>query len=85
MFPFNFEGPKTTHEDITFANGNAYVWGYTDAAAKFGSPVTIPNGFAFAWLEYVRTHASRMSVQGAFKVWCETGTLPDLDGHARVA
>ncbi|WP_275293503.1 hypothetical protein [Amycolatopsis sp. La24] len=78
--------PRDWEETITFANRNAYLWGFEDGCRRTGGqpPVPIPDGFAFAWLEYNRRNASsRMAIQDAFAVWCHTETLPGLSAMER--
>lgn len=78
---FAFGLPRDWEETITFANGNAYLWGFEDGCRRTGGqlPMPVPDGFAFAWLEYNRRNTgSRMAIQDAFAVWCHTETLPGL-------
>lgn len=54
--------------------------GASRAAVVAVSASPIPDGWALAYLEHVRratTH--RLSVQDAFQVWQQDGTLPGLD------
>lgn len=74
--PFTYASPDTHDETVSFSNANGYAWAYRDYAPN-AAPVR--DGWPFAWMEYVRRNASRMSIQDAFPVWQATGTLPGLD------
>lgn len=74
---FRYRFPANLDETVSFANAHAYEWAYRDYAPAPRVPV--PDGWAFAWLEYTRRNPSRMSIQEAFKTWQSTGTLPGLD------
>lgn len=77
--PFEFEAAKGEAESITFANGYAYEWAYLDTCRENGvDPKRVPDGWAFAWLEYTRRNPSRMAIREAFRTWRDTGTLPGL-------
>lgn len=79
--PFKYASPTSALEEtIAHANANAYLWGFSDACRKHGvTPTTVPDGWAFAWLEYTRRNTSRMAIQDAFTHWTDHGTLPGLD------
>jgi len=81
--PFRFASPAagSVDEAITFANATAYLWGYQDGCRRGGvNPERVPDGWPFAWLEYVRRHpGSRMEIREAFRLWCDTEMLPGLD------
>ncbi|GLZ37870.1 hypothetical protein [Actinokineospora sp. NBRC 105648] len=71
--------PTTNQEIISFANAVAYQWGYVDATrAAGGRSAPVPDGWAWAWLEYTRRNASRMAIQDAFSLWVDSATLPGL-------
>jgi hypothetical protein len=74
--PFRYEPPTTFEDTVSFANANAYGWGYRDFATD---PAPVRDGWPNAWMEYVRRNPSRMSIQDGFPVWQDTGTLPGLD------
>ncbi len=78
--PFTFASPRSRDEVITFANGHAYEWSYLDTCRELKvTPRRVPDGWAFAWLEYTRratTH--RMAIREAFRMWRDTGMLPGL-------
>lgn len=67
--PFRYRLPCNLDETASFADAHAY--------AQNREPV--PDGWTFAWLEYVRRNPSPMAIQEAFKVWQHTGALPGLD------
>lgn len=77
---FVFACPMDWDESVSFANGNGYVWGYQDACRTADVPTGhIPDGFAYAWLEYTRRNRStRMAIREAFAAWCQNETLPGL-------
>jgi hypothetical protein len=79
--PFRYAGPGTHGENVAFANASAYEWSYYDTCREQGvTPLTVPDGWAFAWTEYVRRNASsRMAIREAFRQWRDYGTLPGLD------
>lgn len=74
--PFRYRLPCNLDENTSFANAHAYEWAYRDYAPN---RVPVPEGWPFAWLEYVRRNPSRMAIHDAFKVWQDTGILPGLD------
>lgn len=104
--PYDYLPPQNRDEIISFANANGYLWGHQDATLTHAralreaghdpapAPAHVPDGWSYAWLEYNRrTSTSRMSIQDAFRMWCQQGTLPSLapphqpsddpgDGHA---
>lgn len=89
--PFTYTGPQNEAETISFANAHGYHWAYLDtcranadallAADRDPSLVyakSVPDGWAFAWLEYTR-RGRKMTIQEAFVIWRDTGSLPGLD------
>jgi hypothetical protein len=78
--PFTFAPPAGERETISFANANAYEWGYLDTCRELGTdPLRVPDGWAYAWLEYTRRHKSRMAIREAFRMWRDHHMLPNLD------
>jgi hypothetical protein len=78
---YKFAMPRNWLEVTSFANANGYEWGYLDGCRKAQvQPDPIPDGFCYAWLEYVRRHltTSRMAIREGFTEWCSTETLPGL-------
>ncbi|NIJ10522.1 hypothetical protein FHU38_000866 [Saccharomonospora amisosensis] len=77
--PFTYAMPETEQETISFANACAYEWSYLDTMRLVGrTPERVPDGWAFAWLEYARRNASRMAIREAFRYWQQHSTLPGL-------
>jgi hypothetical protein len=82
-YVFAFEPARDTNEHISMANGHAYQWGFHDACVRNGiQPPRVPDGWPFAWLEYVRRNPSRMAIDAAFQQWCREGTLPGVPTSA---
>lgn len=77
--PFTYASPTSWKEIVSFANANAYEWAYLDTMREAGcQPKTIPDGWPFAWLEYVRRNPNRMAIREAFRYWRDHATLPGL-------
>lgn len=77
--PFTYTAPKSHNETITFANANGYEWAYLDTLRQIGrEPQRVPDGWAFAWLEYTRRNPNRMAIREGFQHWLNYASLPRL-------
>lgn len=76
---FGYQPPRDMAETVSLANANGYEWGYLDTCRQHSVQATrVPDGWAFAWLEYVRRNGSRMAIREGFRHWQRYGTLPGL-------
>lgn len=78
--PVKYDSPANPEESAHVVAAMYYVCSYYDTCRENGvTPVTVPDHFHFAWLEYKRRATHAMGLREGFRYWREHGTLPGLD------